>query len=148
VPRDIDPHLAEYESCFLYNIDDLQNVVQANLQERCSQVELVEEIVEAECLDFMAWYESLAMTPLIRSLHEQMNSLREKEVGKLLDRLKHLSESDRELVESFSVQMLNKFLHTPTSRIKSDPGAMSKMDPAQLVRFIFGLDSGSRDDRK
>lgn len=148
VPRDIDPRLAEYESCFLYNIDDLQNVVQANVQERCSQVGLVEEIVEAECLEFMNWCESLAMTPLIQSLHDQMNSLREKEVGKVLGKLKHLSESDRQLVESFSVQMLNKFLHNPTSRIKSDPGALSKMDPAQLIRFLFGLDNGSRDDRQ
>jgi len=146
VPRDIDPALAELENCFLYNIDDLQGVVQANVQERQSQVGMVEEIVESECTEFMSWYESLAVVPLIRSLHAKMDSLRRREVEKVLGKLSHLSESDRQLVESFSVQMLNKFLHAPTSRIKADPGALSRMDPAQLMRFLFGLDNGGPDE--
>jgi glutamyl-tRNA reductase len=140
VPRDIDPGLAEYENCFLYNIDDIESVVQQNLEERRSQVGLVEDIVAAETAEFMSWYESLSVVPLIRSLHAHLNSIRSEEVNKVLSRMGHLSQDDRELVERFSLQMLNKFLHGPTSRIKEDPGKLAQMNPAELIRFLFGLD--------
>lgn len=147
VPRDIDPALTEYENCFIYNVDDLQSVVESNIEERRSQVGLVEDIVAAETAEFMSWYESLAVVPLIRSLHDHMDTIREREVDKVLGKLGHLSADDRELVERFSVQMLNKFLHSPTSRIKSDPGRLSRMSPAELLRFLFGLDKGGAGGR-
>ena len=147
VPRDIDPLLSDYEQCFLYNIDDLESVVEQNLQERRSQVALVEEIIASEVGEFMAWYESLAVVPLIRNLHDHLESIRSEEVGKVLGKLGHLSPADRALVERMSVQMLNKFLHAPTSRIKQDPDRLKGMNPAELVRFLFGLDQrGGGDD--
>jgi len=140
VPRDIHPEVAELENCFLYNIDDLQTVVQKNLEDRKSQVALVEEIVAAETSVFMEWYESLAVVPLIKSLHESMNRIRREEVEKLLGKMNYLSENDRELVERFSVQMLKKFLHGPTRRLKEDQSQLARMGPVELLRFLFGLD--------
>ncbi len=67
----------------------------------------------------------------------------------MLGKLGHLSPADRALVERMSVQMLNKFLHAPTSRIKQDPGRLEGMNPAELVRFLFGLEQrGGGDDRE
>ena len=142
VPRDIDPTLTEYENCFLYNVDDLETVVEKNLEVRKSQIGLVEEIVASESDEFMYWYESLAVVPLIKNLHDHLNRIRSEEVGKVLGKLSHLSEDDRALVEKLSVQIVNKFLHEPTSRIKEDPGKLDKMNPVELLRFLFGLDKG------
>jgi len=80
VPRDIDPRLADYDNVFLYNIDDLMAVVERNVEERRSQVGLVEDIIGSELAQFMDWFESLAVVPLIRTLHEHMNSIRASEV--------------------------------------------------------------------
>ena len=140
VPRDIDPALADYDTCFLYNIDDLETVVTRNVEERRGQVELVEEIIAGEAADFMKWYESLAVVPLIKSLHDRMNRIRSEEVNKVLGKLGHLSEDDRRRIEKLTVQMLKKFLHGPTSRIKENPRKLAGMDPVELLRFLFKLD--------
>ncbi len=148
VPRDIDPALADYETCFLYNIDDLESVVEKNVEERKSQLELVEEIVASETADFMNWYESLAVVPLIKSLHDNMNRIRSEEVNKVLGKLGHLSEDDRWKIEQLTVQMLKKFLHGPTSRIKENPRKLARMDPVELLRFLFKLDEEGAGGRK
>ncbi|MFH1071532.1 MAG: glutamyl-tRNA reductase [Candidatus Glassbacteria bacterium] len=148
VPRDIDPALANYDSVFLYNIDDLTSVVEKNVEERRSQVALVDEIVASEAAGFMAWYESLSLVPLIKTLHERMNSIRAEEVGKVLGKLGHLSADDRRLVEYLSVAMLKKFLHGPTSRLKEDPRKLARMEPAELLRFLFMLDEEGNGERK
>ena len=140
VPRDIDPALAEYDNAFLYNIDDLVSVVEKNVEERRSQIGLVDEIVATEAAEFMSWYESLAVVPLIRSLHDRMNRIRSEELNRALGKLEHLSENDRQQVERLTVQMLNKFLHGPTSRLKENPAKLARMEPAELLRFLFMLD--------
>jgi len=142
VPRDIDPALTDYENCFLYNLDDLENVVQQNAAERASQMGQVEEIVAAEAADFIRWYETLAVVPLLKSLHEHVESIRSAEVDRLRGKLSRLSPGDRELVERLTTQLVKKILHSPTSRLKNDPHKMSQMSPAEIVRFLFGLDKG------
>ncbi len=142
VPRDIDPALGDYENCFLYNLDDLEDVVQQNAADRVSQVDLVEEIVASEAADFIRWYESLAVVPLLKSLHESVERIRSAEVEKMLGKLGHLSPGDRKLVERMTVQLVKKILHAPTSRLKKDPRKLAEMSPAEMVRFLFELDKG------
>ncbi|HLA38652.1 MAG TPA: glutamyl-tRNA reductase, partial [Candidatus Glassbacteria bacterium] len=144
VPRDIDPALANLDNVFLYNIDDLTSVVEKNVEERRSQVALVDEIVAGEARDFMTWYESLSLVPLIKTLHERMNSIRAEEVNKALGKLAHLSSADRQQVEYLSQAVLKKFLHGPTSRLKEDPRKLAGMQPAELLRFLFMLDEEGR----
>ncbi|MBN2290039.1 MAG: glutamyl-tRNA reductase [Candidatus Glassbacteria bacterium] len=142
MPRDIDPALADYENCFLYNLDDLEDVVRQNATERTSQVGLVEEIVASETADFMRWYESLAVVPLLRSLHENAERIRSAEVDKALNKLGHLSPEDRERVERLTSQIVKKVLHSPTSRLRKDPRKLAGMGPSEMLRFLFGLDKG------
>lgn len=148
VPRDIDPALADHDTCFLYNIDDLELVIEKNVEERKSQVGLVEEIIASEAADFMNWYEFLAVVPLIKSLHDHMNRIRSEEVNKVLGKLGHLSEDDRRKIEQLTVRMLKKFLHGPTSRIKENPRKLAGMDPVDLLRFLFKLDEEGAGGRK
>jgi glutamyl-tRNA reductase len=142
MPRDIDPALADYENCFLYNLDDLEGVVQQNSVERASQVGIVEEIVASEAANFIQWYESLSVVPLLKSLHESAESIRSVEVDKALGKLGHLSPGDRELVVKLTAQIVKKVLHVPTTRLKQDPRKLAGMGPAELLRFLFGLDKG------
>ncbi len=142
VPRDIDPELAEYDNVFLYNIDDLTAVVERNLEDRKSQVGLVEDIIGGELVQFMDWYESLAVVPLIKTLHEHMNTIRAGEVDKVMAKLGALSEEQRSQVEHLTVALMKKFLHGPTSRLKGDPRKLARMEPVELLKFLFMLDEG------
>ncbi|MBW7995392.1 MAG: glutamyl-tRNA reductase [Candidatus Glassbacteria bacterium] len=142
VPRDIDPSLADYDNVFLYNIDDLMAVVESNVEDRKSQVGLVEDIIASELNQFMEWYESLAVVPLIKTLHEQMNRIRAGEVDKVMGKLGQLSEEQRSLVEHLTVSVMKKFLHGPTSRLKENPRKLARMEPVELLKFLFMLDEG------
>ena len=142
VPRDIDPALANHANCFLYNLDDLEDVIQQNAAERASQVGLVEEIVASEAANFMRWYESLAVVPLLKSLHESVEHIRSAEVEKIQGKLSHLSPKDRELIERLTTQIIKKVLHGPTSRLKKDARKLEEMGPVEMLRFLFGLDKG------
>ena len=142
VPRDIDPALSDYENVFLYNIDDLTAVVERNLEERKSQVGLVEDIISGELEQFMVWYDSLALVPLIRTLHEHMDSIRSSEVDRMMNKLGPLSQEQRSMVEHLTVAVMKKFLHGPTSRLKEDPRKLARMEPAELLRYLFMLDEG------
>ena len=145
VPRDIDPALGDYENCFLYNLDDLQQVVQQNLNERQSQVGMVEEIIASETLEFMDWYETLSVVPLIKVLCTAVSTIfATMKWDKLKSKLAHLKDDDLALIDKFAYQLSKKFLHLPTSRIKENPNKLAKMSHTDIVRFLFGLDEGSK----
>lgn len=148
VPRDIDPELAEYDNVFLYNIDDLMAVVERNVEERKGQVGLVEDIIASELNQFMEWYESLAVVPLIKTLHEEMNRIRAGEVERVMGKLGQLSEEQRGMVEHLTVAVMKKFLHGPTSRLKENPNKLARMDPVELLKFLFMLDEGGSGGKK
>lgn len=140
LPRDIDPALAGLENCFLYNLDDLESVVQQNVAERVSQVGLVNKIVDAETVEFIRWYESLDLVPLVKSLRENAERIRSAEFEKVKGRL---CPADREIAGRLSSQIVNKILHGPVSRIKEDPRKLAEMGAAEMLRFLFELDDGS-----
>jgi glutamyl-tRNA reductase len=142
VPRDIDPRLADYDNVFLYNIDDLMAVVERNVEDRKSQVGLVEDIINSELSQFMDWYEALAVVPLIKTLHEHMNSIRASEVDRLIGKLGPLSDEQRAQVDNLTISVMKKFLHGPTSRLKENPRKLARMEPVELLKFLFMLDEG------
>jgi glutamyl-tRNA reductase len=142
VPRDIDPELADFDNVFLYNIDDLTAVVERNVEDRRSQVGLVEDIIAGELVQFMDWYEALAVVPLIKTLHEKMNIIRAGEVDRMIGKLGSLSDEQRGQVEHLTVALMKKFLHGPTSRLKEDPRKLARMEPVELLKYLFMLDDG------
>ena len=68
VPRDLDPTIGELENVFLYDIDDLEGIVQANLEERKMAAEKIELMIEAEIVEFNQWMNMLGVVPVISAL--------------------------------------------------------------------------------
>jgi len=118
VPRDIDPAINKLDNAYLYDIDDLQGVVESNKKEREKEATAAEKIIEAEIGQFHAWLRTLDVTPTIVSLRKKFNEVRAIEVEKLLGRLGDLSENDRKAIESATTAMINKILHMPVSNLK------------------------------
>jgi glutamyl-tRNA reductase len=135
VPRDVDPAVNEIDGCYLYNIDDLEAVVQASLSSRRREAERAEAIVAAETERFRAWQASLEVVPTIASLRARAEAIRSAELSKA-----KLSDEQREAVESITAQILNKLLHLPTVRMKEAAAAADGVLYADAVRHLFGLE--------
>jgi glutamyl-tRNA reductase len=118
VPRDLDPEIRRLHGTFLYDIDDLQAVVEESLTGRRGEAARAEAIVAAEGERFRAWLASLDAVPAITSLRERAEAIRRGELEKASGRLAGLSEHERHAVESLTSQIVNKLLHEPIMRLK------------------------------
>jgi len=139
VPRDVDPSLSAIDGCFVYDIDDLEAVVQASLAGRRVEAVRAEQIVAVEAERFREWQASLAVVPAIASLRARAEEIRTGELAKAEGRLGRLPESERKLVESVTSQIVAKILHLPTVRMKEAAAGADGVIYADVVRHLFGL---------
>jgi len=140
IPRDVEPALADERNVFLYNIDDLQQIVDDSLDRRRAQLPAAEGIVADGVEDFWAWYSSLAVVPTIRALRDHGERVRQEETERALARLRHLSDDDRAAVDALTRTLLNKLLHAPTARLREAAGNGRGTGVLDTVRYLFELD--------
>jgi glutamyl-tRNA reductase len=135
VPRDIDPELNNVDNVFVYDIDDLQEVIQANLKEREQEARLGEEIVEHEVEEFLARMRSLEVVPTIISLQGRLEEIRKGEIERLRHRLGALTPEQEAVVEQITRGIVNKVAHQPISQLKAGHG----VGMVEAVKRIFNL---------
>lgn len=133
VPRDIDPGCSEVDNVYLYNIDDLQGVVDKNLARRHSETKAVLSIIEKATGDFCRQMDSRKASRAIVALREGFESIRQTELQHFRTK-KHLPDEQMALLENFSRRMLNKLLHSPTQQLRqlSEGGAK----PPELLESL------------
>jgi glutamyl-tRNA reductase len=141
VPRDLDPSIGQIEDCHLYDVDDLQSVVDATVASRREEAVRAEAIVAEEAERFRDWWRSLDVVPAIASLRALAESIREEELARAEGRLGSLSPSQRKAVESLTSQIVNKLLHSPTVRMKEAAAAADGVLYADALRHLFDLDA-------
>jgi glutamyl-tRNA reductase len=139
VPRDIDPDANEIDNVYVYDIDDLNNVIETNLEERQREAALAEEIVVAEVAGFRRWLDSQQVTPTIVSLRRKFDEVRQAEVAKALSALGTADPKTRKVVESLASSILNKVLHAPIASLKREADGRRPMEMVTVVRQIFDL---------
>jgi glutamyl-tRNA reductase len=144
VPRDLDPAIGELDGCYLYDIDDLEQIVVETLSLRRREAERAETIVAAEAERFHEWHASLDVVPAIASLRARAEEIREAELQKAESLLGRLDESQRRAVEVVTAQIVNKLLHLPTVRMKQAAAAADGVLYAETVRHLFGLGEDER----
>jgi glutamyl-tRNA reductase len=140
VPRDLDPAIRTVDGCYLYDLDDLEQVVTQTLTGRRREAEAAESLVAAEAERFRAWQASLDVVPAIASLRAWAEEIRRRELEKAEARLGRLTESERRAVEAMTAQIVNKLLHRPTVRMKEAAAAADGVVYADAVRHLFGLE--------
>lgn len=118
VPRDIAPSVTEIPGVHLYDIDDLQAQAQAGLRGRQREVRRVEAIVEQEVADFLQWWRSLDVVPVIATLRERAEAIRRRELERTLRRLPNLDGEARERIEAMTKAIVKKMLDRPIARLK------------------------------
>ncbi|HEY9070449.1 MAG TPA: glutamyl-tRNA reductase [Candidatus Ozemobacteraceae bacterium] len=137
VPRDIPADAGEIENLFLYDIDDLQNVVDEHLGQRRQEADRASAIVEQEAAGFRLVLESFTLVPLIRALREQAETLRRSELERFLAQHGELSPELRDAFEQFTSSMMAKWLHQPIVELKSR-GAVDR-EQLRMIAAVFGL---------
>jgi glutamyl-tRNA reductase len=148
IPRDVEPAVGDERNVFLYNVDDLQGIVDDSLDRRRAELPAAEGIVAAGVEDFWAWYASLAVVPTIRALRDHGERVRQEETERALTRLRHLSDDDRAAVDALTRSLLNKLLHAPTARLREAAGNGRGTGVLDTVRYLFELDheTAGKDD--
>src|SRR5439155_21281986 len=118
LPRDIEPAVGELENVYLYNIDDLQQVVAATRSHRSGAVEHARRIVDAEVERFLATHRARAMGPLIEKLYQRHYDLAREEVQRTLGKLPAASDAQRQQLEELARRIVNKMLHDPVAALR------------------------------
>jgi len=140
VPRDVDPEAADLDDLFLYNIDDLQAVVDKSLALRQSEVERVDVLVEEEVERFLAWLRTQEVGPTITALQQHAERIRTREMELLRERLGQLSPEEFQQIESSVRGVVNKLLHHPMVHLRTAAASGNGYHEIESIRAIFGLD--------
>ena len=143
VPRNIDPQVHKIDNVYLYDIDDLQSVVDANLSERQREALHAEEIVDEEIGSVQRWLKSLEVVPTITALRKRADEIRTSELSRIRSKLAQLPPKEREWVESLASSIVNKLLHHPLVVLKNEANSSNGSLYIEAVRRLFHLDEGS-----
>lgn len=147
LPRDVDPEVGALDNVFLYNIDDLQAVIEASLERRRSDLPTAEQLIAGETERFWEWLAGLAAVPVVTQFRAEMERVRAAELAEAMSRLKHLGPEERAIIERLSHSMMNKFLHEPSVRLKAAAANGRGLGVVDAARYLFGLErSGPVDE--
>jgi len=139
VPRDVEATVNDLHNVFLYDIDDLERLVQDNAAQRAREVSKVEQILEQGLEQFCGWLNGRSAVPLIVSLTERAEAIRAREVRRMLEKAGPLNDRQREQVETLSRRLVNKMLAAPLAEIRRLAAAEQDPGSLDLVRRLFGL---------
>ena len=124
---------------FLYDLDDLKSVSEANLRERRKEASAAEAIVEHEVREFLAWRQSLDVVPLLVELRRRGDEIRKNELEKARKRLGAITPEQEQALEAVTTAIVNKLLHPPTVHIKEIASNGHAPEHMALIRKLLGL---------
>ena len=140
VPRDIEPEANDLENVYLYDIDDLQSVVSANMKEREKEAVQAMEIIKGEVQKFNNWIVSLSAVPTIVELRNKAESIRKTELDRTLKKINTLSAEDKASIDQMTLAIINKILHHPTIKLKKQTQTEDGHHYLKAIRHLFHLD--------
>jgi len=139
VPRDVEASVGDIEQVFLYNVDDLQTIVQENLSRRSSEVDRAEAIVAEEVSKFGAWHRSRGAVPTIVALRERFDRIRRSELNRLDGKLSGLTPEARARVDEVTRLIVEKLLLEPTEQLKGLPDEETQVAYTEAINRLFRL---------
>ncbi|MCY9206409.1 glutamyl-tRNA reductase [Bacillus atrophaeus] len=143
VPRDLDPALSDVEGVFLYDIDDLEGIVEANLKERRETAEKVELFIEAEIVEFKQWLNTLGVVPVISALREKALSIQSDTMNSIERKLPHLSTREKKLLNKHTKSIINQMLRDPILKAKELGAEADSEEKLALFMQIFDIEEAS-----
>jgi glutamyl-tRNA reductase len=147
VPRDIDAAMNDLDGIFVYDIDDLQQVVTSHVADRRVEADRAEAIVQVEVDKFQARLQTLDVVPTIVSLQEHLETVRQAEIDRVRGRLGNMTPEQELAVEALTRGIVNKIMHTPITTLKTAARESQEATTViDLVRRLFGLRDAKADE--
>ena len=137
VPRDVDPEVGNINGVTLYNIDDLESVVEKNLQARQREAEVAKKIVAEHVAAVMERFKYLKFRPLMANLSERAEKIREREIRRVAGKMPNLSDDERKIVDQMTRRIVRKLLRMPMMKLNASAGTDSENFYAQAVKALF-----------
>jgi len=141
VPRNVDPAVNDLDNVFLYDIDDLQQVVEGNLRSRGQEAESAEAIIDEEVERTLTRLRARELTPTIVGLQQSLEEIRVGELGRIQGRLSSLTPEQREAVEALTRGLVNKIAHGPITELRRRAGEPDGVISIDTIRRAFRLDT-------
>ncbi|MBW2712192.1 MAG: hypothetical protein JRC77_00410, partial [Deltaproteobacteria bacterium] len=138
VPRNVSDDVNALSGVYLYDLDDLSEAAEHNVEQRQQATNLAEEIVLEEESEFQGWMSALQVVPTIRELRDSADSIREQEQEKVFRKME-LSEDQRKAVEGLTRSVVNKILHAPLAHLRRSSSQGDVTANVDAARQVFGL---------
>ncbi|MCC3378738.1 glutamyl-tRNA reductase [Paenibacillus farraposensis] len=145
VPRDLDPAIGELHNVFLYDIDDLEGIVESNLEMRRTEAAKIEHMIEGELGEFYQWLKTMGVRPVIRALQEKAESVHQDTLESLFNKLPELDERQRKVISRLTKSMLNQMMHDPINRVKELAVQKQGNEALEMFSHIFALEDRLED---
>jgi glutamyl-tRNA reductase len=145
VPRDLDPAINDLDNVYLYDIDDLHNVVEMNKSERDKEAVKAQRIIAEEKLKFGKWLANMESTPTIVQLRARIEQQICFEVEKTMGRLADMDEQERQGLEKMIAAITGKIAYPALHYLKTDNHCIALHDRIKTIRELYQLDNGSND---
>jgi glutamyl-tRNA reductase len=146
VPRNIDPQINDLDNVYLYDVDNLQGIIDINIQERAREAEKAEQIVDEEIGSFLKWTASLTATPTIVALRNKAEGIRKDELEKTLKKMGPLEEKTIRSIEQLTASIVNKLIHPPTAALKAEEEDKEQM--LGIIQKLYNLEIESDNNDK
>ncbi|QAS54026.1 glutamyl-tRNA reductase [Halobacillus litoralis] len=140
VPRDLDPAMETLESVFLYDIDDLQGIVDANLALRKQAAEEIEVMIEAEIVEFKQWLQTIGVVPVISALRSKALGIQNETMKSIERKMPDLSDRERKVLNKHTKSIINQMLKEPISQAKELAAQPDSEESLRLFTQIFGIE--------
>lgn len=145
LPRDVEPDVGNLDQVFLYNIDDLQSIVQENLARRTAELQRAETIVGEEVERFAAWMQSREIIPTVVALRQRFEAIRKSELTRLEPKLSGLPPEARARVDEITHLIVEKLLLTPTEQLKAVNDETLVVAYSDALNRLFSLAAEDRE---
>lgn len=146
VPRDLDPELGKLDNVFLYDIDDLQHIVDENLETRKKAAEQIELQLEKEIITFKEWMKTLGVVPVISALRKKALTIQAETMKSIERKMPDLTDREKKVLSKHTKSIINQLLKDPITQAKELAGSDNASEALQLFVDIFGIEEEVKEE--
>ncbi|MGJ9457117.1 glutamyl-tRNA reductase [Oceanobacillus sp. CF4.6] len=140
VPRDIDPQISNLDNVFLYDIDNLKNIVDDNLESRKAAAGQIELMMEEEIVLFKEWMKTLGVVPVISALRQKAMSIQAETMKSIERKMPDMTAREKKVLNKHTKSIINQILKEPVTQAKELAGNEKADESLQLFIDIFGIE--------
>ncbi|MFD1850135.1 glutamyl-tRNA reductase [Oceanobacillus bengalensis] len=146
VPRDIDPTIRDLDNVYLYDIDDLQGIVDSNLEARKAAAEQIEILLENEIVVFKEWLKTLGVVPVISALRNKALVIQQETMKSIERKMPDLTDREKKVLNKHTKSIVNQLLKVPITQAKELAGSSKAEESLQLFVDIFGIEEEVKEE--